>query len=627
MTDSSGAVVPDATVSIQNVATGVVTPSATNANGLYDVPFLAPGSYTVTFSKQGFRDLVRQGIKLEIETLEVDGTLQVGTATQEVVVTSAAPLVETETTEQHVDLNTAAVQASPIIGADWRNALVELSPGINNGGGSGAANGQGAGVNGTQGYNMGFTIDGSNATSPRDFNGSNNIVPVDTIAEISMNTANSGPEYGNALSAFNAVTKSGTNQWHGSGFLYDQNTVFNAATYGATPGHKSVTHYNLYGGTVGGPILKNKLFFFFAYQYNPSVSPGTPTEYSYPTTAMEAGNFTGQPLTTVPAGCTGCTTTSIPTTDFSTVAKNLQTYFPPATAAGWISGCPSSPTCPANDNFLYTASNKNTNTWYEGKLDYNISSKQKVSFSLNYYPAFVTDIPADPLYPSLASGFETANNYNLTGQLTETWTISPTALNEFRAGAEREYDAYLPYSWNKGTPTTLGLEPAYGSNAPYNQFPEVVIEPSSGNGAINLGVQGSTNVGSGGAGGNGNINAILGQGTYTFSDILTLIRGRHTIKVGGEFDKFYQNYNNWGASESGAFGFNGNVTGNSYADFVLGDVDQWFVTSDPQESEHNWTSGVFLGDDFKVSSHVTLNLGLRWQIQSGWGVSFNEFGT
>ncbi|MGB6199738.1 MAG: TonB-dependent receptor [Candidatus Acidiferrales bacterium] len=630
VTDASGAVIPGAAVSIQNVATGLVTPSTTNASGLYDVPFLSPGNYIITFTKQGFRDFIRQGIKLEIETLEIDATLQIGTATQEVVVNSAAPLVETETSEQHQNVNEEQVEATPIVGTfggapDWRNALVAMAPGVNNGGGSGSANGQQAGVNGTQGYNIGFTIDGSNATSPRDFNGSNNIVPVDTIAEVNINSFNSGPEYGNGLSAFNAVTKSGTNTWHGSGFLYDQNTVFEARSYTDVTGPKPPTHYNLFGGTVGGPIIKNKLFFFFAYQRLPSTSTVQGT-YSYPTTAMEAGNFTGDPLTTVPAGCAGCTTTSIPTADFDTVAKNLQTYFPAATATGWKAGCPTSPTCNPSSDFLFNGSESNTSTFYEGKVDYNFLPNQKLTFSFNYFPNFVTDIAPDPLYPSLASAFESANNYNLTGQVTETWTISPTALNEFRAGAERELDAYLPFSWNKNAPATVGLEPAYGTNAPYNQFPQIVIENGS-SGSFNLGTEGSSSVGGGGVNGNGNTNAILGEGTYTFSDILTLIRGRHTIKVGGEFDKFYQNYNNWGASESGSFGFNGNVTGNPYADFLLGDVDQWFVTSDPQESEHNWTSGLFVGDDFKVTSHLTLNLGLRWQIQSGWGVSFNEFGT
>src|SRR5208283_2417403 len=102
--DPSGAVVPGVAVAIKNVQTNVVTPTTTNQAGLYDVPFLAPSSYTVKFSKQGFRDFVREGIVLQIETLEVNATLQVGVATQEVVVTGLAPLVETETTDQHLDL-------------------------------------------------------------------------------------------------------------------------------------------------------------------------------------------------------------------------------------------------------------------------------------------------------------------------------------------------------------------------------------------------------------------------------------------------------------------------------------------------------------------------------------------
>src|SRR5208337_5104612 len=101
--DPVGAVVPDAAVSIKNVLTGVVTPTTTNQSGLYDVPFLAPGSYTITFSKQGFRDFVRSGIVLQIQTLEISVTLQLGVATQQIEVNAEAPLVETETTDQHVD--------------------------------------------------------------------------------------------------------------------------------------------------------------------------------------------------------------------------------------------------------------------------------------------------------------------------------------------------------------------------------------------------------------------------------------------------------------------------------------------------------------------------------------------
>jgi len=620
VTDASSAVVPGVEISIDNVQTGVVTPTTTNSNGLYDVPFLIPGSYTVTFSKQGFRDFVRQGVKLEIETLEIDASLQVGAATQEVVVNAAGPLVETETTEQHVDLNTAAVEAAPIVGFDWRASLVELSPGINTGGGAGMANGQAAGVNGTQGYNINFMIDGAPATDPRDFNGSNNIMPIDSIAEVSINSANAGAEYGNGLSAFNATTKSGTNEWHGSGFEYVQNTDLNARGFENETGLKSRSHYNLFGGSVGGPILKNKLFFFFTYQRNPSASP-VQGFYTYPTAAMEAGDFYGIP---------GSTGTSFSATGMllgtkDPVAAKLQSYFPTATAPGWVAGCPGpvnvgptvAQTCTEQNDYNYNSSSPNTSTWYEGKIDYNINAKQKVSFSFNYYPNFVTDIPADPLYPSDASAYAAAPNYNLTGQFTYVYTISPTVLNEFRVGAMRELDDYVAYSLDKNDPTTLGIEPQYGTNAPGNVFPRIQVDAGAGV---------SSGTALGGGTGNGNINAVLGEGVYSFADVLTLIHGRHTIKVGGEYDRDYQNYTNWGDTSSGSFEFNGGVTGIPYADFLAGDVYGWFVYSYDPTSAHMWNSAVFANDDFKVSSHLTLNLGLRWQIQSGWKVTENLFG-
>jgi hypothetical protein len=282
VTDPSGAVVPGVSVFIKNVQTGVVTPTTTNQSGLYDVPFLAPGKYTIAFSKQGFSELRREGIVLQIETLEINATLQIGSTTAEIVVSGAGPLVETETTEQHVDLNTEAVNAAPIVGTDWRADLVQLIPGVNTGGGAGEANGQGVGINGTQGYNVNFLADGSSATAPRDFNSSNFIPPIDSISEISINSGNAPAQYGNGLASINVITKSGTNQWHGSAYEFVQNTSLNARGYFNHTGEKSVEHWNEYGGSVGGPVLKNKLFFFFNYQRNPSSTP-TSGLYSYPT--------------------------------------------------------------------------------------------------------------------------------------------------------------------------------------------------------------------------------------------------------------------------------------------------------------------------------------------------------
>jgi hypothetical protein len=620
--DSTGAVVAGVTVTITNVQTGVNTVVTTNGQGIYDVPAVSVGLYKVTFSKAGFRSLVRDGITLEIQTIAVDGTLQVGSASEQVVVTGEAPLVETETTDQHVNLSTEAIRAAPIVGTDWRAEMTQLIPGVNAGGGAGEANGQAVGVNGTQSYNVMFLSDGGPATAPRDFNGSNYYTPVDAIGEVSINSANAAPQYGSGLTSINVITRSGTNQWHGSGYEYIQNTAFNSRSFNNPTGPKAVEHWNTYGGSVSGPIIKNKLFFFFLYQRNPASTP-TSGIYSYPTAAEQAGDFFGV------AGATGPAfdpTTGVLQGTYDPVAQNLQSFLPASNARGWLPGCPGpvnvsagvAQTCPLINNFVFNGSSPSTDTWYTGKADYNFSSKQKLSFSFNYFPTTTTYVPADPLFPNDATSTQEGKTDNLTAQISDVYTFSSNMLNEFRVGASRELDKYVPPSLGKNDPTTIGLEPTYGTNAPANVFPNIKIDQGADAGPTNLGSN---------TGGNGNISAVLGEGIYTVSDILTLIHGRHTIKVGGEFDKLYQNYTNWGDISSGNFEFNGGVTGIPYADFLAGNVYGWFVFESDPTSAHSHNTALFASDDIKVSSHLTLNLGLRWQTQSGWGVSNNLFGT
>ncbi|MGA1984627.1 MAG: carboxypeptidase regulatory-like domain-containing protein [Candidatus Sulfotelmatobacter sp.] len=620
--DSTGAFVEGVKVTITNVETGVNIDSATNSAGIYDVPSVPTGLYTITFSKAGFKNFVRKGVTLEIQTIAVDGTLQVGSISEQVVVTEETPLVETETSDQRVDLGTHAIEAAPIVGTDWRAEMIQLIPGVNTGGGAGEANGQAVGVNGTQSYNVMFLSDGGPATAPRDFNGSNYYMPVDAIGEVSVNSANAPPQYGGGLTSVNVITKSGTNQWHGSGYEYIQNTAFNSRGYfDPAPDVKSVEHWNTYGGSIGGPIIKNKLFFFFLYQRNPSSSP-TSGLYSYPTAAMEAGDFYGIP------GATGTafSAAGVLLAPTDPVAAKLQSYFPAATAAGWVAGCPGpvnvsatvAQTCPngGTNDFVFNGSSPNTDTWYTGKVDYNLASKQRLSFSFNYFPTTSSYVPADPLFPNDATAYEVGKTDDLTAQVSHVYTITSSTLNEFRVGASRELDKYKPPSLGKNDPTTLGLEPTYGTNAPANVFPHITIDQGAGFGGDVLGA----------GGGNGNIDATLGEGIYTVSDVLTLIRGKHTIKVGGEFDKLYQNYTSWGDIDSGHFEFDGGVTGVPYADFLAGDVYGWYVYEADPTSAHMKGGALFASDDFKVSQHLTLNLGLRWQMQSGWTVSNNLFG-
>jgi len=619
--DSSGAVVEGVKVTITNLDTGFSSVSITNSAGIYDAPSVPTGAYAVTFAKGGFKDYVRKGVTLQLQTIAVDATLQVGNASERVEVTAETALVESETSDQHVDLSTAAIRAAPVVGTDWRGEMTQLIPGVNAGGGTGEAAGQQVGVNGTQSYNVNFLIDGSAATAPRDYNSSNYYMPLDAIEEVSVNSSNAPAQFGNGLTSINVITKSGTNRWHGSVYEYIQNTALNSRGFFNSTGPKSVEHWNTYGGSIGGPIIKNKLFFFFNYQRNPSSTP-TSGLYSYPTAAMQAGDFFG--VTGSSGSAFDANGNLIGTYD--PVAVNLQGYFPAATARGWVPGCPgpvnvsagTPQTCPngGTNDFVFNGTSPNTDTWYTGKVDYNLSSRQRLSFSFNYFPTTSSYVPADPLYPNDATAFEQGKTDNLTAQLSHLFTINSQMVNEFRVGASRELDKYKPPSLGKNDPTGIGLEPPYSTNAPANVFPHISIDQGAGFGGSALGA----------GSGNGNIDATLGEGVYNVSDVLTLIHGKHTIKIGGEFDKYYQNYTSWGDIDSGHFEFNGSVTGIPYADFLAGDVYGWFVFEANPTSAHMKGSALFASDDIKVTPRLTLNLGLRWQTQSGWTVSNNLFG-
>ncbi len=622
--DPSNAVVPGAKIAITNLQTGVSTTTTTNGSGIYDVPSVPPGRYSLTFSKSGFRDLVRQGITVELGVIAVDAVLQLGVASQQVVVTADTQLVQTESSDQQVTFDARAISDAPIVGGVWYNSLTGVLPGVNGGGGA-AASGQGVGINGTQGFNSSWLLEGANVTDPRDYNPSDNYPPVDAIQAVTANTANFGAQYGNGVAAFNVVLKSGTNQWHGSLYEFIQNDALNSKNFFSIPHVTSVApeRWNEYGGSFGGPIIKNKLFFFFSYQRNPATTSQV-DKTTVPTQAMRNGDFSDPAFKATlynPNSCAGanCNRTAfvgnqIPSNLIDPVAANIQKLLPLPNLPG------------LSNNFVTVDTNPSLSQWYVGKIDYQLSSNQRLSGSILEYPIeLVNSIDA-----LCSFGFDCTKaspNRNQAAQITHSWTISPTFLNEARIGGVRELDKYTPPSFGKGLTTQIGLQPAYGSNAPADIFPNITVGVGAGVDRIAVG---------------GGTHAILAQGGYTASDVLTLIRGKHTIKIGGEFDKNYQNYTNWGDVSSGNFSFTGIGTNNTsgaidprtggqgpgipYADFLMGEVQGWFVFDSEATSTHTHVLGAFIQDDFKVTPHLTMNLGMRYQFQSGWDVSGNKFG-
>ncbi len=609
VTDSSSAVVPGATVVILNTETGVTIKTKSNGVGIYDVPSVPTGEYTITISKPGFRDDVRSGIVLHVATVAVDAVLQVGSASQQIVVNADVPLLQTEDSAEHVDFDEKAVQDAPIVGGVWYNELTNELPGVNGGGGQDAS-GQGVGVNGTQGYSGSFLIEGSVAQEPRDANASDNYPPTDAISEVSVQTSNFGAQYGNGVASFNAMLKSGTNKFHGSLFEFNENDDYNARNYFNSGPTAAVAplRWNEFGGSVGGPIIKNKLFFFFTYQRNPNTSSGVntttvPTQGQNGTTNMTAGCFplsyvdgngVTQPIVpSAPHNASNCLTGTL-----DPVAAKIQKYFPAPNLPGYV------------NNYRVVESTPTTSTWYVGKVDYTASQSNRISATYMVYPISLNyDVDA---FCSLGFDCSRGNNYNEDGQITDTWTINSHMVNEARIGGVREVDKYIPPTYGKGYPATIGLEPTYGTSAPADIFPTITVN----NGA-----------GFGGSAINGGIHAVLADGALAESDVLTLIKGKHTIKMGGEFDKSYQNYTGWGDVSSGAFTFDGTTTNVPYADFLLGDVKTWNVWDYVETGARMWNMGAFVQDDYKVLPHLTVNIGFRYQYQGGWGEVNNLWGT
>ena len=635
VTDATGALIPGVTVTVLNVETGVTKDYPTNQDGLYDTSSIVTGSYRLTFTKDGFEQLVRGPITLQVGATTVNAQLQVGSAKQTVTVSTDVPLLQTETSEQSTTLEYKSMSQLPQVTQDWENFMI-LLPGASGtvGGSQGSSNpGQVVAINGNLPYSN-ILADGASTTLSHSQNA--NPAVFETVSELQVSSSSFSAQYGVGGVIFNQITKGGTNRFHGSAYDYFQNdalTAHSAFTTGAIP----FLRYNNFGFSVGGPVLKNKMFFYF--DYDQIVDHGNSTALnSVPTTDVLGGNFTGMqniydPTTqTIAIDSAGNpypvrqsfaseygNGNAIPSTLFDQVASKFQLFYPtPSTHI------PGGVFLPGNvgsegelqNNFYDSQQQSSPYRKFFGRLDYDVTPNNRITMS-------DTQSDTPQRYPSTVSacpiGCQTGDVDNNNAQVTDVWNISPTTINEARMGFTSQLNFFADLALNKGYASQLGWQFGKADDFPAINFtgsyPYAWIDPSS--------------------------NSVYKEFTWDPSDVVTMIRGKHILHFGGELLSYQNNSTAWGNTNAGALTFSGQYTqqwalngsgvaapvagtGMEYADFLLGYAQGWNASISPEYGARMKTPQLFVQDDWKLRPNLTLNLGLRYQINHGWNEIHNN---
>ena len=607
ISDPSGAQIPAATITVRNVDTGLRRTVVSGDDGSYRIEFLPVGNYAVEVTAtSGFKKAFRDGIVLRVnDTARVDFALEVGTVAEVVTVSTDTPEVNTTSSELGRTVQSREIENLPLV---ERNVytLLDLTPGVqsNNNGVATASTGTSTFIlgypeqrtlinGGTDGGtgSVNYYLDGGiNMTNLRN---TGNILPnPDAIQEFKVQTNAYNAEYGRFASGIiNVITKNGTNKFHGSLFEFVRNTVFNANDYGSTL-ERAPYHRNQFGGTIGGPIKTDKAFFFFSYAGLRQATSTFLNGARVPTELERAGNFTASatkptdPATNSPFVCNGVTHVICPNRVDPVARKIIDTYIPlpnstlPNGNPGWQGYIPT----PYNfDEFL-------------GKVDYQLNDAHRLSFS--YFNTGGTSTTRGG-NGNLPWSFQDSTWRQHSINASDVWLISGDKINQ----------VWLTFSRNFGgrinTPGTslTDLGSLFTIQGAPN-LPQITV-----NGYFTLGQQ---------IGG-----PTAGTNFYAIRDTFSWTKGRHSLKFGGEFslnkdvqDTLLNNY--------GVFTFNANSTmhtgptqaGNAFADFLIGIPSAVSQDAPVTAYTNTWYVALFVNDDFRVHPRLTLNLGLRWDVQT-----------
>jgi outer membrane receptor protein involved in Fe transport len=615
VTDSSGAAIPGAKVTVTNVGTNTAVSMETNNDGLFSAPALQVGEYSIAVEKAGFKRALRSGLSLQVDQrAQVDFRMDVGGVAETIEVVGEAPLVDTGSATVGKVVENRRVVELPLNG---RNALALtlLTPSVKSN--AGPTN-SGFGDRGIQLSSISIN-GGPNAMNAQSLDGGNNIQSyigevaispaVDAVEEFKVQSGTMSAEFGfTGGGVINMVTKSGTNQFHGSLYEFFRNDKLDARNTFATT--KPPFRYNQYGGALGGPVIKDRTFFFGNFeQYD--FRRAENRIGSFPTAGQREGNFTdlldtaGRLVTIYDPASTRANPNGsgfvrdifpgniIPPSRLDRVAVAVNQFYPLPNRT------PTNLFTNAN-NYSRLGSEIRFMRQYTAKIDHRFSDKNSMFGRYSYF-LHETDNGASgsTIFPDdvVAKRDDALENKNVV--INDIHTFTPTLLNELRVGATRGYFPFIVRSFGGGWPQKLGLPASHPSDT----------IPSFGNGLAGF------NTGTAG------IRASINTQIY---DMVTKIAGNHTIKMGFDY-RWLQGNNFQRSSPSGSFAFAAGLTSNpqspagtgaSYATFLLGAVSSASITTHLGESQRGKTYSAFVQDDWKVSRRLTLNLGLRWDYQT-----------
>jgi outer membrane receptor protein involved in Fe transport len=633
--DSSGAVIAGANVTAKNTATGVTYTTTTGGEGFYTIPNLPPGSYDITVQYKGFKTGVSTGDIVQVaQNTRVDFTLAAGQASQTVEVTGAPPVVESTTSDIGTLVDTKQINSLPINGRLFQ-LMVFLVPGATpqawgdfyeNPGATGSTltggpgNGSYASVNGFFFAGNYFMVDGVHDNEPaNDF--INIAIPFAATQEIRIDTSNPSAEYGTFGGAVvNLTTKSGTNQFHGQAFDYVRNNAFNATDYFALT--KAPYHANQFGAAIGGPIFKDKLFFFGDFQYLLQ-NGGSTSTLNVPTPAERTGNLSdlvksgagpiknanacailatanglsGVPCTASSAVTVAGTYDTVPTADLNPISLGVLD--------------PSVIPLPNNGsatNAIFNVVNKENAPQFDARVDYVLSDHDRIFGRESYFHR--TFDAQSPGTVFMMGSNPNATNASHSAVLAWDHIFSGRMTNQLRIGFNRYATSDFVTSFGIAENNKLGILNgnltgiAATSGIAEFHFDNINLSPTGDTGSVPNGLGRLANI-------------------YEYADSLTLIRGRNTLKFGTDIQHIQGGVSNPQNDPRGCFNFNGNYTGNTLADFLVGApggngcpgggaMERDLFIALPHV-RFNFL-GFYVQDDIRVNNELTLNVGLRYDI-------------